>query len=172
MKKNSIFSFVAFLILSLPALAQTPSDTARGDTVSWTVTAPSGDAVKHGEHLAVALHGTVLDGWHVYSLRQAPEGPTPLFVSLDTNPVAAVDGVVTESKPTKIHDPAFGLDTQFYEKAFTVTVPIRIKAHQAAGQQVVALNVRFQTCNGRVCQPPKTVRLTAPIDLPTGVAKR
>jgi hypothetical protein len=173
--KNSIPSFfsiraamaaiVASMLLGLPlqvALAQ-PS-AAQGDTVTWTV--QSSDVAKNGK-VTLMLNGAVRKGWHVYSLKQLPEGPTPLLVTLDQNDVAKVDGALAGSAPTKIHDPAFGLDTQFYESAFSLKVPVRLGSH-VAGQQSIPLSVRFQTCNGRVCQPPKTVHLSASINLPAG----
>lgn len=161
--KTSIIWVFFGLSLSSAALAQA-SDNGLPDTVSWSV-APH--EAKAGGKLALTLRGTVQDGWHVYSLKQAPDGPTPLLVSLGANNAIAADGAATESKPVKQHDPAFGLDTQFYEHAFTLTVPVRFKP-QAAGQQVVPVNVRFQTCNGRICQPPKTVHLSAPVNVQAG----
>jgi hypothetical protein len=149
--------------LSLQAALAQPS-AAQGDTVTWTV--QSSDVGKG--KVTLTLNGSVREGWHVYSLKQLPDGPTPLLVTLDVNDVAKAGGAVVSSAPTKIHDPAFGLDTQFYESAFSLTVPVRLGSHLAAGQQVIPLSVRFQTCNGRVCQPPKTVHLSASINLPAG----
>jgi hypothetical protein len=152
----------AFLLLFLTnALAQAPEDLAR-DTVSWTVQPQ--DAAKKS-HATLTLHGTVTPGWHVYSLKQLPDGPTPLVVTVAANAVAAADGAPAGSTPSKVHDPAFDLDTQFYAGAFTLTVPVRFKPHAGAGSQVIPVDVRFQTCNGRVCQPPKTVRLSAAVNL-------
>ena len=138
------------------AVAQA-SDPARAETVSWStpvITAAKGDKAK------LTLNGTVLAGWHVYSLKQALEGPTPLVVTLDANEIAAADGAVTETLPTTFKDPAFGVDTHFYSNAFTLTVPVKLKSRSGAGQ-AVPVSVRFQTCNGRICQPPKTVHLSA-----------
>jgi hypothetical protein len=148
--------------LSLQTALAQPS-AAQGDTVTWTV--QSSDVAKNGK-VTLTLNGAVRDGWHVYSLKQLPEGPTPLLVTLDANDIAKAGGAVAGSAPTKIHDPAFGLDTQFYESAFTVTVPVRLGSRLAGGPQSIPLSVRFQTCNGRVCQPPKTVHLSASINLP------
>jgi thiol:disulfide interchange protein DsbD len=154
---------LAGLALHGAALAQTPDQAfgLGGDTVSWTV--QPADNVKQGSRLAITLRGAVQEGWHVYALKQLPEGPTPLRVTLDPGAVATADGAPVGSAPSKIHDPAFDLETQFYAKAFTVTVPVRIGSHLAAGKQLIPVNVRFQTCNGRICQPPKTVRLSAPV---------
>ena len=151
------------LTLSAAAAAQAPGSAAVGDTVTWTVAPQTADDVKPGSRLALVLHGTVLDGWHVYALKQLPDGPTPLRVALDPNDVAVADGSPTGSPPTKVHDPSFNLDTQFYSHAFTVTAPVRVGKHLAAGRQAIPVNVRFQTCTDRICLPPKTVHLSAPI---------
>ena len=165
MNKTLVFAVSSALLgLALPAAsAQTADDPAQAATVSWTVQSQSD--VAPGSKLALTLQGTVQEGWHVYGLKQLPDGPTPLFVALDANPVAVADGAPKASAPTKLRDPSFGLVTQFYAQPFSVTVPVRIAAHSAAGQQVIPLSVRFQTCNGRICQPPKTVHLSATVSV-------
>jgi hypothetical protein len=80
---------------------------------------------------------------------------------VDPNNVATAGGAAVASPPTKIHDPAFNLDTEFYARAFTVTLPLRLAARAARGQRQIPLSVRFQTCNGQICQPPKLVHLAA-----------
>jgi hypothetical protein len=162
--KVSIRFAPVFLFLFLnSALAQTPDDPARADTISWTVQ-PQTIAKKTGR-AALTLHGTIAVGWHVYALRQLPEGPTPLLVTVAANDVATADGAPSGSKPIKFRDPAFGLETQFYSSDFALTVPVRFSAHSGSGQQTIPVDVRFQTCNGRICQPPKTVHLSATVDL-------
>lgn len=159
------FSLLLGLSIAVAAQAQTPDDFARGDTVTW---AAQPVAARPGERVKLVLTGTVSPGWHVYSLKQAPDGPTPLLVTLDRNAVATADGAVTESKPLAIHDPAFGLQTQYYEHAATLAVPVRLKKPLAAGTQAIPVSLRFQTCNGRICQPPRTVHLSASVDLKAG----
>ena len=128
------------------------------ETVSWTVDPVT--VTKHG-HASVTLHGSVVPGWHVYALKQAAEGPTPLLVSVAANDAATADGAPAGTTPTRIHDPAFGLETQFYSGPFTLTLPVRFKPKAIA--QAIPVDVRFQTCNGKVCEPPKSVRLSAPV---------
>ncbi len=129
---RNIIWFLAGIFLSCAAVAQTADDAQRGDTVSWSVEPQT--VASSSSKLALTLHGAVLNGWHVYSLKQAPDGPTPLLVTLDANSVASAAGAVTETKPIKFRDPAFGLDTQFYEHVFTLTVPVHLKAGVATGQ--------------------------------------
>src|ERR1700743_139654 len=103
------------VMLTGPAAAQLGQDLAQGDKVNWSV--PSQDIAKGTGKAVLTLNGAVQPGWHVYSLKQNPNGPTPLIVKLDANPVAATGGAVQGSVPVKFHDPAFGLETQFYDKA-------------------------------------------------------
>ena len=42
---------------------------------------------------------------------------------------------------------------------------MRIAAKASAGKQLVPVSVHFQTCDGRICQPPKTVKLTAALNV-------
>jgi DsbC/DsbD-like thiol-disulfide interchange protein len=155
---------ITLLGLAAPALAQS-ADPAAAQTVNWTVTADPAAAVKQGGHVTLTLHGEVADGWHVYALKQLPNGPTPLRVTLDQNEVATASGAPVGSPATKIHDQGFNLDTQFYSHAFTVALPLQVAAQSANGPQLIPVSVRFQTCNDRVCQPPKTVHLTAAISI-------
>ena len=153
---------LAAVALHGAALAQ-PS-LGPSDTVVWSASAPA-QGVKPGGRVKVQLHGVVQTGWHVYGLEQLPDGPTPLRITLDASDVAAADGAPTGSPATRLQDPSFNLQTQFYEHDFTVTAPVRIGSRAAAGPQQIPLNVRFQTCNGRICQPPKTVRLSVPVNI-------
>jgi hypothetical protein len=164
----AILPFLTFLALALPGAAQPAGDSIPAETVSWTASIQSADAARPGGKLTVALHGTVVDGWHVYSLKQLPLGPNPLHVALDASDIAVAEGAPVESKPTKARDAAFGFETQYYDKAFTVSLPVRLGKRVADGQQTIPVSVRFQTCNGRICQPPKTVHLSASLVVKTG----
>jgi len=158
----------ALVGLALPAVASSQSSeaSALGDKVAWTASATASNHLEPGGGLKIILRGAVEDGWHVYALTQSPDGPTPLRVTIDSNPVAIADGEPEGSPPDRIHDSAFDLDTQSYAHAFTVTVPVHIESHLAAGRHLIPLSVRFQTCRADICHPPKTVRVTASIDVP------
>jgi len=144
------------------AMAQTPGG---ADIVSWTVSAQSADNVKAGSKVDLTLRGVVENGWHVYGLEQPKTGPIPLRVTVDPGEVAAADGMVAASAPEKVFDPSFKLDTQYYERPFTVTVPVRVAANASPGPHQIPVSVRFQTCNGKICHPPKTARLSVPINV-------
>jgi len=136
------------------AMAQAPN---AGQTVVWSA-APVSLAAGSGRAV-VQLRGAVRDGWHVYALKQHENGPTPLRVAVEANPLVTAAGAVVGSAPTVARDAAFNLDTAFYAQNFTLSVPVRVKA----GASAIPLSVRFQTCNGQTCQPPKTLHLTADV---------
>lgn len=152
--------FLPALLSFVPGPAMAQTDNIPAETVSWTA-APA--EAKAGGKLALTLNGTVAEGWHIYSLQQLPLGPNPLRVTVDSKDVASLDGAPSESKAIKARDAAFGFETQYFDKAFTVTVPVRLVKSASPGQQTIPVSVRFQTCNGRVCQPPKTVHLSVPV---------
>lgn len=166
--KNMMGVLAGALLLGLSlgsaALAE-GLDPAAGETVSWTVSADPAGAVKPGSDVTLTLHGAVRDGWHVYGLKQLPNGPTPLVVKLDANAIAAANGDAKGSPTTKFHDPGFDLDTELYTRDFTVALPLRVASQAALGSGSIPVSVRFQTCNGAICQPPKTVHLSAPVTL-------
>ncbi|WP_206241130.1 protein-disulfide reductase DsbD domain-containing protein [Novosphingobium terrae] len=152
---------LAALLLPGPASAQPGAN----PTVSWTL-APATRAPLHpGDRVRLVLQGTVREGWHVYAFKQKENGPTPLKVSLEAGDVALADGAPSGSAPILAHDPAFNLDTPYYTRTFAISVPVRLKPHAAAGRQQLPVSVRFQTCNGATCEPPKTLHLTAAVDV-------
>jgi hypothetical protein len=114
------------------------------------------------------LSAEVEDGWHVYALTEPPGGPVALRVTLDENPVGRLIGVPTGTLPQIKHDRSFDLDTQFYTGAFVVHVPVSLKPEASAGRRWIPVNVRFQTCSDRECQPPKTIHLSVPLDVLAG----
>jgi hypothetical protein len=65
--------------------------------------------------------------------------------------------------------PSFDLETRFYTHSFTVKLPVRLigpKGGRVAGRQLIPVSVHFQTCSDRECQPPTTVHLSVPVDVP------
>ena len=151
------------LVLSAPTFAQAPKvDSA---TASFSAAPLVLDKLPRGGRVAVVLRGAVKDGWHVYALKQPENGPTPLVVSLEANVFAQPAGAPQGSAPLVAHDGSFNLDLPFYARTFTVTVPVRLNGRRAAGRFALPVSVRFQTCNGQVCQPPKTLHLLVPVEV-------
>ncbi len=137
-------------------------------TVQWSASFTSKTALAHDAKATLVLSAEVLEGWHVYALTQPPGGPTALRIALDENGIAQTAGRPSGTAPEKKYDPSFDLETQFYARSFTLYLPVRLKEHAASGWQSIPVSVRFQTCNGRECQPPRTVHLSASIEVAPG----
>jgi thiol:disulfide interchange protein DsbD len=142
------------------ATAQTPVP-----PVVWAVSASPGTAAKTAGLLTLDLDAQVAEGWHVYGLHQVDGGPSPLRITVDEQGVVQTAGSPTGTVPTRRRDASFGLDTELYLHPFSLHVPVQVKPHTAPGSQQIAVNVRFQACNDHVCLPPKTVRLTVPVQI-------
>jgi thiol:disulfide interchange protein len=139
------------LLLSAFAFGQKPEE-----VVKW-----SGHLAKSADHTEAVLTGKISPGWHVYSITQPPGGPNAASVSVPPGQPFHVQGPITGTKPRSAFDPNFQMNTEFYESSVTLNVPLATDS--TANAQNIRMNVRFQTCNDRLCLPPKTVRLDLPI---------
>lgn len=135
------------------------------DAVHWTATVTAPTAITRGGTATLEILGEVQAGWHVYALEQQPRGPSPLRISLEANPVVAAAGLASATPPETVHDSHFGFDTQLYTHPFTIHLPLQVGADLAAGRQLIPVSVRFQACSDRECLLPRTVHLSAAIDV-------
>ena len=154
--------FVLGLCLSCMGVAQAPVP-----PVQWSASSAPQAPLKRGSSITIELAADVQEGWHVYGLVQAPDGPTPLRVALDENATAEAAGTVSGTEPVRKQDSSFHVETQLYEKPFSLRIPAQIRQQAAGGRQSIPVSIRFQSCNDRVCLPPRTVHLTVPVDVRT-----
>ena len=157
------FWFVIGICLSAAAIAQGPIQ-----PVQWTGTIAAKAPIEPGRKATIKVAADIQEGWHVYGLAQPSGGPTPLRVVLDENEVVLTAGAVSGTAPVRKHDASFDLDTQVYTGSFILHVPVVVRQHPAAGKQSVSVSVRFQACSDRICLPPRTVHVSAPIEVRPG----
>ncbi len=128
--------------------------------VAWQVAPPK--AV--GATLKLTLQGRLDPGWHLYALEEAADGPIPTTITLaEGDPAELLQ--VTEAKPRTARDPAFNAPTRFFDA--TAAFHLRLvpaKTAPAPGAAVHIL-VRYQSCNGEVCLPPRTDTVAVPLSL-------
>ena len=146
------------------AHAQTPQ-WQPPQTVQWHVGIASTAALQPGQHSTLELTGQILQGWHVYGLKQHSQGPTELKVAVDDNPVAQSAGAPSGSDTTRRVDPGFGFEIQYYTDSLKLTLPIQVKQHAGTGRQQIPVSVRFQSCSDKTCLPPATVHLLVDVDV-------
>lgn len=146
--------FVLLFLSAFSAVAQNP--------VSWSLNS-SKKSAKAGEKFNVQVSGSIQGGWYVYSITQGAGGPIPTRITV-AEPFTLAGGIKGPA-PKRQMDANFGIETEKYVGSANFTVPVSVPATAAPGAQTLNVSVRFQTCNDEVCLPPKTVKLSAPIEI-------
>jgi hypothetical protein len=135
------------------------------DPVAWKVQDAPAKPVKAGARFAVKVVAQIQKGWHIYGLTPVADGPiaTRLWVA-DGQP-AALAGPVQGTEPQTMQDPAFNMEVQLYEGEVSFSLPMRLTAAAPPGAQKIVLNASFQSCDNKICLPPKTVKLEVPVTI-------
>jgi len=145
---------------------------AAQDPVQWSLT-PEKTTVAPGGTVLARLTASLEPGWHLYSPTTPKGGPIPTSLGLADSPsVASVR--IYEPKPERRFDPNFQLDTETYEKEAVFLLAIELKKDAPAGTLDLSAQVRYQSCNDKLCLPPKrkTAAATITVDAsaPAGAA--
>jgi len=146
-------SFLILTVLFLPAvvLAQNP--------VSWSLESDAkGKTLKQNETFKAKLKAAIEGEWHLYAVEQPDGGPFPTKITIPENSPFQLDGKPNSPAPITKFDPNFNIDTKFFAKSAEFNLPL--KAISEAKGDDLAVNVRYQVCDDKVCLPPKTVKVT------------
>lgn len=143
-------------LAALSLFAQTP------EPVAWKVLPPA-TRVKAGSRFQVKLTAQIQNGWHIYGLRPVADGPIATRVWVADGQAVLSAGIVEGTDPQTMQDPAFGMEVQLYEGEVTFTVPLRLAATANPGEQKFRVNASYQSCDNKICLPPKTVKLEVPV---------
>ena len=146
------------------ALGHSPVAQGPPQPVTWTVALdPKAYARAPGEKLTALVTAKLEEGWHVYAPQEVPDGPRGLRIDLVAGGPAESAGAMVIPEPERDFDEAFAQVTAYYKETATFRVPLGIAAKARAGAGTVAFDISFQACDGRMCLPGKTVRITAPV---------
>jgi thiol:disulfide interchange protein DsbD len=156
MKKLLSAAIVAATLIAAPA-----------DPVAWKLLSGPASPVKPGTRFNVKLLATVQNGWHLYSLKPMSEGPIATRIWLAEGQPFSLAGGVQAPEPQVMQDPTLGMEVELYEGEAQFTLPVRIAPGTAAGAHPLVVSANFQSCNDKICLPPKTVK----VELPVTVAK-
>src|SRR5262245_46697072 len=153
-------------------LVDRPADNTDGENpITWELKAETpARPLKLGETFTAQLTAQIAAGWHLYSSNQSPDGPRPTRITLPAEQSFKLAGEIGAPPPRTALDENFGFETSFYEKSATFTLPVSVAEGVLQGRNQLWVNAYFQTCNDRLCLPPKTVQLLAAINVATGVA--
>jgi thiol:disulfide interchange protein DsbD len=131
---------------------------APADPVAWKLNPPVAP-VKPGGRFTVKLLAEVQEGWHLYSLKPMAEGPIPTRIWIAEGQPFALAGAIQSPDPQVMQDASFGMEVELYEGEAVFTLPVRVASGASPGAQKLVVSASYQSCNNRLCLPPKTVRV-------------
>jgi len=134
------------------------------DPVLWKLHDSVGP-VKAGAQFRVKLVAAVEDGWHFYSLKPMVEGPIPTRIWIAEGQPFSLAGGVQATDPQVMQDASFGMEVELYEGEAVFTLPVRVAPSAAPGVQKLVVSASYQSCNNKVCLPPKTVKVEVPVTI-------
>lgn len=153
--------------LALAAMATSlPAAQERTLPIAWS--APSAAATgTAGAPLDVEVSARIDEGWHLYSLTQAPP-PDPTVISVAAGQPFALSGAAEGPIPEKGFDEAVGVDTEFYTDAVTFRLPLTVEKSAKPGDHTLIVTARWQACNGNLCLRPQTTTIEVPVQIQAG----
>lgn len=135
---------------------------APADSVAWKLS-PLAAPIKAGARFNIKLLAVVQDGWHLYSLKPMADGPIPTRIWIAEGQPFALAGAVQAPEPQVMQDASFGMEVELYEGEALFTLPVTVAPGAAAGVQKLVVSASYQSCNNKLCLPPKTVKVEVPI---------
>lgn len=158
-----MIALLAIVLLTATfAQAQEPLGNTDPQPVHWAVhSAPSGP-VNDGARFQVILEAKIDPGWHLYALQEPAGGPMATEISLPT--LAAADLLrVDQGRPRLAIDPQSHLLTNYFEGTAMFTLRLQANRSRSAGPHPLQVSVRYQSCDDRMCLPPRHQTLEVPL---------
>ena len=126
---------------------------------------PAPAAVKPGARFNVKLQAVVQEGWHLYSLKPMAEGPIPTRIWIAEGQPFSLGGSIQAPEPQIMQDPSFGMEVELYEGEAVFAVPVKSPRVSHPGSQKLIVSASYQSCNNKLCLPPKTVKVELPVTI-------
>jgi DsbC/DsbD-like thiol-disulfide interchange protein len=167
MKAARVFAFLLALAPVGALLAGTLGAQSPPRSVSWSMALdPPGEvAAARGGRLTVAVTARIAEGWHVYGTDDLKDGPRPLAITLPAGQPFTAAGKLRAPEPDRDFDASFNQVTTFYARTTTFRLPVAVAKGAPRGEASIAVAVAFQACDGRICLPGRTVKLSAPVQI-------
>ena len=133
--------------------------------VSWKPQNAPAKPVKPGARFALKLAARIEEGWHLYSMKRLEEGPIATRIWIAEGQPFELAGAVAAPPPETIQDPNFNMEVEYYEGEAVFTLPVRISPNAAAGPRKLEVSASYQSCNDKLCLPPRTVKIDVAIEI-------
>src|SRR5690348_7834909 len=150
-------------LLAVAIVATAGLMAAPPDPVSWKVQTAPAKPVKAGAAFSVKLAAKIQDGWHIYGMKPVADGPVATRIWVAEGQPAKLAAAVQSSEPQTMQDASFNMEVQLYEGEATFTLPLRLAPTATAGEQKIVVNASYQSCDNKLCLPPKTVKVEVPV---------
>jgi thiol:disulfide interchange protein len=148
-------------IVSLALLAGAvlwPAAAQKLNPVAWTLAVEPSSAPP-GSRVFARLTAKLDPGWHLYALA-APKPIIATSIKLAANPaVGAVK--LYQPPPHTAFDENFGFNVASYEGAPAFLLDVGLAPAAPAGPVELTAEIRYQTCNNKMCLPPRRVTASA-----------
>lgn len=138
-------TFLLIVAVFLPIVAMA------AERVKWTATLPAGTAPN--SQATVTLKAEIEKGWHLYSQTELKGGPTPTTFE-GVEPLKVL-GKAKTSEFLRKRDENFGMEVEYFSDSATFEVPVQLGSDPTKDK----VSVRYQVCNDRTCELPKTVEV-------------
>jgi thiol:disulfide interchange protein DsbD len=149
------------LVLVLLACLCSPAGAQEADPIHWKSTTLRIQS-KAGALIRVPLSAAIDVGWHLYSLKKLEGGPVPTTITVAPG-TFRLEGEIKSSDPIPMNDSQLGMTVELYLVRADFVLPVRIANDASAGPHTLKVSVRYQTCSEKICLPPKTVTIDAPV---------
>jgi thiol:disulfide interchange protein DsbD len=149
-------------VLLLGLLWPGPSAAQIGNPVKWSL-GQGLKPVEPGGRFEIELTARIEEGWHLYSITQLPGGPIQTRITLPDGQRFSLAAAPVGPSPKKQFDPNFSMETEWYDDSATFSLPILVAPDTPPGTHRLEVHARFQTCNDKLCLPPRTEKLAAAV---------
>lgn len=133
--------------------------------IRWRFSDTGPKSVAPGETMKVRLLAEVSDGWHLYSMKELEGGPRPTRIAVPEGQLFSLAGSIEAPTPLTMHDPNFDMDVEFWVESTEFVVPVKVAAGAKPGPAPLTITAYFQSCNDKLCLPPRTVKLELPVEV-------
>jgi thiol:disulfide interchange protein len=141
---------------------------AQENPIQWSATSKA-TKVRPAEAFKVELTMKAEEGWHVYSVTQAPP-PVASRISLPAGQPYTLAATIETPAPHVAFDQNFGINVESYSETGLFTLPIKVAADAAPGKKPLKIEAYYQSCNDQMCLPPKKVTVEVPLEIVGGTA--
>jgi DsbC/DsbD-like thiol-disulfide interchange protein len=149
-------NLISAALLAATLVAATP------DPVAWKLQIKA-NSVKPGTQFPVNLLAKVQEGWHLYSLKPMAEGPIATRIWIADGQPFSLAGGIHAPDPQVMQDPTLGMEVELYEGEALFTLPVKLAVGAAPGLHTLVVSASYQSCNDKLCLPPKTVKVELPV---------